>query len=315
MSQKTIAVAGATGAQGGGLVRAILSDPQKTYRVRALTRDANSDKAKELAKLGAEVVSANVDDLDSLKRAFDGCYGAFCVTFFWDHFSPQRETQQATNLAKAAAAAGVEHAIWSTLEDTRQYYPLSDTTRMPTLMGNYKVPHLDSKGEADHVFTDLGVPTTFLLTSFYWENFIYFGMGPKPGLDGKLKLSLPMANAKLAGIAAVDIGRCSFGIFQRGNEFQNKRVGVVGEWLTGHEMASRFAEALGQPVTYQPIPFEVYRNLGFPGADDLGNMFQVKMEFESQYCGNRPLDLARSLNPELQTFESWLEAHKRQIAV
>jgi uncharacterized protein YbjT (DUF2867 family) len=313
LSQKIIAVAGATGAQGGGLVRAILSDPQKTYRVRALTRDANSPKAQELAKLGAEVVSANVDDLDSLKHAFDGCYGAFCVTFYWDHFSPQRETQQATNLAQAASAAGVQHAIWSTLEDTRQFYPLSDTTRMPTLMGSYKVPHLDSKGEADHVFADLGLPTTFLLTSFYWDNFIYFGMGPKRSPDGKLVLSLPMANAKLAGIAAVDIGRCSFGIFQRGKEFQGRRVGIVGEWLTGNEMAARFTEALGQPVTYQAIPFDVYRNLGFPGADDLGNMFQFFAEQGDAMASTRRVELSRSLNPQLQDLRTWLAQNKSNI--
>ena len=214
-SQKTIAVSGATGAQGGGLVRAILADKNGGYKVRALTRDANSAKARELADAGAEVVTANVDDVESLKRAFDGCYGAFCVTFFWDHFSPERETQQGANLAKAAATAGVQPAIWSTLEDTRKWYPLSDT-RMPTLAGKYKVPHLDSKGEADKIFADSGVPTTFLLTSFYWDNFINFGMAPKRGADGKLTLSLPMANAKLGGIAAEDIGRCSYGIFQRG---------------------------------------------------------------------------------------------------
>ena len=105
---------------------------------------------------------------------------------------------QAGNMAQAAKAAGVQHVIWSTLEDTRDFVPLDDD-RMPTLQGKYKVPHFDAKGEADHVFTDAGVPTTFLLTSFYWENFIYFGMGPKRGEDGKLALTFPMGDAKLPG--------------------------------------------------------------------------------------------------------------------
>jgi uncharacterized protein YbjT (DUF2867 family) len=308
-NQKTIAVAGATGSQGGGLARAILADKSGEYRVRALTRDPNSPKAQELAKLGAEVVAADVDDLESLKRAFDGAYGAFCVTFYWAHMSPERETTQATNLAKAAAAAGVQHAIWSTLEDTRKWYPLSDT-RMPTLMGNYKVPHLDSKAEADHVFTDLGVPTTFLLTSFYWDNFITFGMGPKRGADGKLTLSLPMADAPLAGIVAEDIGRCSFGIFRHGTEYVGKYVGVASEYLRGDEIASRFTEALGEPVSYQAVPYDVYRGLGFPGADDLGNMFQFFSECEKDFRKARPLEFARTLDPGIKDLRRWLAENK-----
>ncbi len=157
--RKIIAVVGATGAQGGGLVRAILSDASGGFTARALTRDVNSEKAKELTKLGAEVVAADVDDAESLKRAFKGTYGTFCVTFFWAHFSPEKEIAEASAMAKAAKHAGVQHVIWSTLEDTRKWVPLSDS-RMPTLMGKYKVPHLDGKGEANRVFTELGVPTT-----------------------------------------------------------------------------------------------------------------------------------------------------------
>jgi uncharacterized protein YbjT (DUF2867 family) len=311
-NQKTIAVVGATGSQGGGLVRAILADKSGEYRVRALTRDPNSAKAQELAQLGAEVVAASVDDVESLKRAFEGAYGAFCVTFFWDHFSPERETMQAANLAKAAAAAGVQHVIWSTLEDTRKWYPLSDT-RMPTLMGKYKVPHLDSKAEGDHVFSDLGVPTTFLLTSFYWDNFITFGMGPKRGADGKLTLSLPIANAPLAGIVAEDIGRCGFGILRHGTEYVGKYVGIAAEYLRGDEIAARFTEALGEPVAYQAVPYDVYRGLGFPGAEDLGNMFQFFSECERDFRNARPLELARSLDPKLQDLRGWLKENKGRL--
>ena len=178
--KKTIAVIGATGAQGGGLVRAIQADRSGEFRARAITRDPGSEKAKALAALGAEVVAGDVDDTGSLRRAFEGAYGAFCVTFFWDHFSPEKEIAEAGNMAEAAKQTGVSHVIWSTLEDTRRFVPLSDD-RMPTLGGKYKVPHYDGKGEADALFTKAGVPTTFLLTSFYWENFIYFGSGPKRG--------------------------------------------------------------------------------------------------------------------------------------
>src|SRR3972149_10139489 len=175
--KKVIAVVGATGAQGGGVVRAILADPGGGFTARALTRDANSDSAKALAQLGAEVVQADIDDEASLERAFAGAYGAFCVTFFWVHFSPDTGIAQAGNMARAAKSAGVEHVIWSTPDDMRQWVPLTDD-RMPTLGGRWKVPHFDGKAEANHLFTDAGVPTTFLQTSFYWENDVWFGMGP-----------------------------------------------------------------------------------------------------------------------------------------
>ena len=313
MAEKNIiAVVGATGAQGGGLARAILNDANSEFRVRALTRDVNSDKAKELAKLGAEVVAADVDDIESLKRAFKGAYGVYCVTFFWAHFSPDKEIAQATAMAHAAKEAGVQHAIWSTFEDTRKWVPLSDD-RMPTLMGKYKVAHFDAKSEANHVFTDLGVPTTFLLTSFYWENLIYFGLGPKRGPDGKLAITFPMGDKKLPGISSEDIGKCAYGIFKKGREYIGKTVGVAGEHLTGAEMAKALTTALGRDVHYNDVPPSVYRSFGFPGAEDMGNMFQIKRDFEQAYSGARNLAVTRSLNPSLQTFEHWLSQNKSRI--
>jgi uncharacterized protein YbjT (DUF2867 family) len=311
-NKKIIAVVGATGAQGSGLVRAILGDPSGGFAVRALTRDVNGAKARELAQLGAEVVAADVDDPESLKKAFRGAYGAFCVTFFWAHFSPEKELAEATSMAQAAKHAGIKHVIWSTLEDTRKWVPLSDT-RMPTLMGKYKVPHFDGKGEADEVFTELGVPATFLLTSFYWDNFIHFGMGPKKGPDGKLAITLPMGDKKLPGIAAEDIGKCAYGIFKRGGELIGKTVGIAGEHPTGAQMAAALTQALGLEVLYNAVPPEVYRGFGFPGAEDMGNMFQFKRDFEGYFCGARNPAVARSLNPELQTFDEWLAENKGRI--
>ena len=312
MEKKIIAVAGATGAQGGGLVRAILADPNGAFAVRALTRDVNSDKAKALAKAGAEVVAANVDDTSSLKKAFKGADAAYCVTFFWDHMSTEREKTQANNMAAASKDAGLKHVIWSTFEDTRASIPLSDD-RMPTLNGKYKVPHFDAKAEANPYFTEAGLPVTFLLTSFYWDNLIHFGMGPKKGADGKLAFTLPMGDKKLPGIAASDIGACAYGIFKRGDELIGKTVGVAGEHLTGSQMAAELTKALGQPIAYNAVTPEVFRSFGFPGADDMGNMFQFKADFESLYCGNRPLALSRELNPKLQTFAQWLASNKDRI--
>jgi len=310
--KKIIAVVGATGAQGGGVVRAILDDPAGGFTVRALTRDVDSGKARELGRRGAELVAVNVDDARSLRQAFAGAHAAFCVTFFWDHFSPEKELAHAGAMAVAAKEAGLRHVIWSTLEDTRKWVPLSDD-RMPTLMGKYKVPHFDAKGQADHLFTDAGVPTTFLLTSFYWDNLIHFGMGPKPGPDGTLAITFPMGDKKLSGIAADDIGSCAYGIFKKGQEMVGKTIGIAGEHLTGDQMAAALGKALARPVRYNAVTPEAYRSFGFPGAEDLGNMFQFKRDFNDYFCGIRDVAAARQLHPGLQSFEAWLARNAARI--
>ncbi|MGK2863792.1 MAG: NmrA/HSCARG family protein [Chitinophagaceae bacterium] len=311
-TKKIITVFGATGAQGGGLASAILNDKNSEFSVRAVTRDPDSDKAKDLAKLGAEVLYGDLGNEESVHKALEGAYGAYFVTFYWAHFSPDKEKAEAALFAKAAKEAGIKHAIWSTLEDTRELVPLHDD-RMPTLMEKYKVPHFDAKGESNQQFIDAGVPTTFLHASFYWDNFIYFGAGPKRGEDGKLTLTLPIGDAKMAGIASEDIGKCVYGIFRKGKEYIGKNVGVAGEHLTGEEMAAGLSKALGEPVVYNKIPASVYRSFGFPGADDLGNMFQVYDEFEEQMNDLRDVKVSRQLNPELKNFEQWLAKEAKKI--
>jgi uncharacterized protein YbjT (DUF2867 family) len=305
---------GATGAQGGGLARAILDDPAREFRLRAITRDPHSDKARALAERGAEVVAADLDDKASLERAFAGAFGAFGVTNYWEHFSPEKEMAQERNMAEAAKAAGVEHFVWSTLEDTRQRVPL-ESEQMPTLMGKYKVPHFDAKGEADGFFRELEVPTTFLRTSFYWDNMIAFGMEPKPGPDGKLYMALPMGDKRLPGIASEDIGRCAFGVFKEGTAFVGQTVGIAGGHPTGAEMAETLSRTMGRSVVYVDMDPAEYRALGFPGADDLGNMFQYKRDFNEEFVAQRNLDRSRALHPRLQSFEQWAEKNASRIPV
>jgi uncharacterized protein YbjT (DUF2867 family) len=313
-NKKTLVVLGATGAQGGGLARAVLSDKNSEYSVRALSRNPSADKARELATLGAEVVAADMDDVESLTRAFSGADAAFCMTNFWEHFSVERELVQAKNLATAVARARIGHTIWSTLEDTRKKVPLGDD-RMPTLQGKYKVPHFDGKGQADAYFRETCLPTTYLLTSFYWENFTATGMGPKRGPHGDLAIVLPIDGRRLPGIAAEDIGKCAYGVFKRGSELVGKTVGIAGGHLTGTEMAASLSRALQQPVAYKAVPPAVYRSFGFPGPDDLGNMFQYKRDFNDEYCAARSVAFSRSLNPELMSFADWLTRYARRIPI
>jgi uncharacterized protein YbjT (DUF2867 family) len=312
VSRPILTVFGATGAQGGGLARAVLADPQRRFALRAVTRKPEGEAAQALAQAGADVVAADLDDPYSVRRALDGAHRAFFVTNFWEHYSPQKEVDQALIMATAAARAGIRHAVWSTLEDTRELFP-ADGTRMPVLQGKYNVPHLDAKGEANRIFAEHKLPTTYLYTSFYWENLIHFGLGPRRDEDGRLRFTLPMGTAKLPGIATEDIGRSAFGIFTRGPSPAVKSIGIAGEHLNGAQMAAELSAALGEEVEHADLSPAQYRALGFPGADELGNMFQFKRDFEARYRAARSVEETRALNPALQSFSQWLGRNARRI--
>jgi len=318
--KKLIAVVGATGSQGGGLVRAILADLDQRFAVRALTRNVQSAKAQELAAAGAEVVEADLDDEAGVRKAFDGAHGAFVVTNYWVERTPEEEAtrsraemelEQAENAARAAKDAGLRHVIWSTLEDTREHF--GDDDRVPSLDdGRYKVPHFDAKGEGNELFTKYDVPTTFLQTTFFFEA-MTMGVGPARDESGKLVLTLPMADQPLSGIAAEDIGKTALGVFKRGTDFIGKTVSIAGSHLTGNEYAAALTEALGEEVVYQPLTWDQYRALGFPAAVEMANMFQFYAEDSERFTGDRDLDLVRELNPELQSFTDWLADHKNEL--
>jgi uncharacterized protein YbjT (DUF2867 family) len=308
--KKIIAVVGSTGAQGGGLVRAILGDSGREFAARAITRDTGKDKAKAMAAAGAEVVSADLDNVESLKKAFAGAHGVYAVTNFWEHFSGEKEIQQAKNIAEAAKAAGVKHVIWSTLEDTRTLMS-ADDTRMPMLQGKYRVPHFDAKAEANAAFA--GLPTTLLVTSFYWDNLYMFGLAPKKDDKGVYSWTFPMGEAKLPGIAAEDIGKAALGIFKAGSEYIGKTVGIAGESLTFQEMSKKL-ESIGiKPVQFNAVDANLFRSFGFPGADEYGNMFQVYRDFEKQVNAARSIETTRKLNPALQNFDQWLNKNKAAV--
>jgi uncharacterized protein YbjT (DUF2867 family) len=310
--KKIIAVVGSTGSQGGGLVRAILADPNGGFGARAITRDTNKDKAKALAAAGAEVVSADLDNVDSLKKAFAGAHAVFAVTNFWEHFSGDKEIQQAKNIAEAAKAAGVKHVVWSTLEDTRKLMS-PDDTRMPILQGRFRVPHFDAKSEADAAFA--GLPTTYLLVSFYWDNLYMFGLAPKKDDTGVHSWAFPMGTAKLAGIDKDDIGRAAYGIFKGGSQYIGKRIGIAGEHVSFDEMSQKLSKGLGVgPVKYTALDANLFRSFGFPGADEYGNMFQVYRDFEKEVNEIRSVEQTRALvGGSPNTFDQWLAKNKAAV--
>ncbi|QNP75352.1 NmrA/HSCARG family protein [Streptomyces roseirectus] len=302
---KVIAVAGATGAQGGGAARAILADPDSGFTVRALTRDPASSAAKELAALGAEVVRADFYDEPSVREAFEGAYGAFLVTNFWAHGSAAKEIQEAQTLVRAAKAAGLKHVVWSTLEDTRELLPLDDA-RMPVLQGKYNVPHFDVKGEANDLFRRAGVPTTFLNTTFFYQGFLTT-LAPERAEDGVLTLTLPLEDGKLlSGVDVNDIGRTALALLERPEHFIGETVGLAGDHLTGAQYAQLIGEAIGEPVRFRSVPYDVFRSLGVPAGDEIGNMFQYYGDFDQEFTGARDLAAIRAIHPELKSFATWI---------
>lgn len=268
---KVIAVIGSTGMQGGGVVD-ILSG-KEGYEVRAITRNPDSDKAKALVgRPGVTVVKADTDDVESLKAAFAGCYGVFVVTNFWEHFCPGKETQQVKNCAEAAKATDVKHVIWSTLENPSQ----GDQSGMEKIKSpdgtESIIPHFQGKADADKHLE--GVPHTLLYTSFYWENIVYLGMHPQKGEDGKLAMTMPHANdCVLPAISAPNIGHAAAGIFMDPSAI-GKSIYLAGENHTFAELVAKLAKHLEVEIAANSVPADMYRKFGFPGAEELGNMFQ-----------------------------------------
>lgn len=304
MSAPLITVFGATGRQGGAVARALLAGGR--WRVRAVTRQPQGPAARALAALGAEPFGADLDEPGSLVPALQDAAAAFCVTDYWAHGDGRREIRQAAALARAAEHCATPHLVWSTLEDTRQTYP-ADGRHFPVCQGVFNVPHMDAKGEANAFFLDRELPVTLLLTSFYWENFIDFGMGPRRAADGVLELALPLGQALLPGIAVADIGSCVAALI--GQPPCQRRVGIASDHLDGPQLAAALAAQLGEPVRWRDVPLDEFARLPFPGAGELASMFAFKQLANAACCAARPVAATRALNPGLTDLRTWLRRH------
>jgi uncharacterized protein YbjT (DUF2867 family) len=290
--KRTILVIGATGAQGGSVARRLLA--RGKFGVRCLTRHPDSDMAAALRKAGADVVRGDLDAPETLHPALKGCYGVYGVTNFWEHF--EKEYDQGKNLIDAVAKAGITHFVFSTLPPCKKISG-----------GKLEVPHFDLKAQLEEYVRSLKLNATFVHIAFYFDNFLFF-LPPKKQGDGTFAIGFPQGDVPLAGVAVEDVGSIVAPIFERPDEYLGKVVGIVGDDLTGDQYAEKMTRILGTKVVYNHVPREVFASFGFPGADDLANMF----EFNRLYIPNRQADLktCRALNPKMQSFESWLKSHK-----
>jgi uncharacterized protein YbjT (DUF2867 family) len=285
--KKTILVIGATGAQGGSVARHLLARGE--FTVRAFTRNPASDAANELRRLGAEVVQGSLDDRASVRAALEDVYGVFGVTNYWEHFA--KELEHGRNLINAVAGSQVEHFVFSSL---RSVYKESN--------GELSAPHMDLKYELEEYTRSLGIASTFVHVAFYYDNFFSF-FPPQKSEDGTYRFGFPQGDTPLAGVAAEDIGGPVAAIFENPAGFIGKTVGIAGEDLTGRDFAAIMSAVSGKEVHYNHIPREVFAAFGFPGADDLADMF----DFNRRFIPNRDADvrLSRTLYPAMQTFEQW----------
>jgi uncharacterized protein YbjT (DUF2867 family) len=301
-----IAVLGATGRQGSSLVRAILASPDCEFTVRAITRDRKTEKAQALIAQGVEVVEADLNVVETLASAFEGVYGVFAITDFWQScgMSGAIEEAQASNIAVAAKATGVQHVVWSSLEDTSALIPADDAT-MPILQEKYRVPHFDAKGRANAFFA--GVPTTILNTSFFYGNLDEFYLAPAKQADGTYLWQLPMEDAKLACMDSADIGGVALSIFELGDHYIGSTVGIAGDALTIAEMAEILSRVFEIEVRYEAISAQAYRDTKRFAADELAAMFEADARLEHTMLSNRDIALTKALNSGTKTFEVWLQ--------
>lgn len=309
--KKTIAVMGATGAQGGSVVKAFNALGNDNFQLRAITRDPESEKAKAIEPLVHEVVKADGDDEESMVKAFEGCYGAFIVSNFWQDMDAKHEKETLLTCCAAAKKAGLKHVVLSTLEDTRETINASenkDTWKVLNDEGMY-VPHFDAKGEVTSAYDE--VPVTKLYTCAYMENFIYFGWGPTRQAENQpYGITFPMGDKKMALVSVEDIGKAACAIFQD-TSLIGQSVGVMSDVVTGEEMAATFTKICGEKVNYNAVPTEVYASFGFPGCEDLANMFRYYVDYESDFLKSRtiPESVLKTMGGTVK-FEDFVTANK-----
>ncbi|KAM5152036.1 nmrA-like family domain-containing protein 1 [Mantella aurantiaca] len=292
MSKKVVTVFGATGAQGGSVAKTLLDNG--TFAVRAVTRDATKPAALKLKEAGAEVVAADLNDEKSVEAALQGAYGAFVVTNFWEHFSKDKEVAQGKLIADLSKRLGLTLVVFSGLENVKRL-----------TNGKLEVLHFDGKGEVEEYFREIGSPMTSVRLPCYFENLLTF-FRPKKDQDGDgYALALPCGDVPLDGMSVKDLGVIVFNILQSPSKYVGKDIGLSTEKLTPEQYATIMTRVLGKNIRDAKILPEAYAKMGFPGAQELANMFEFYM-----MRPDRDVQITLQLNPKAKKFQCWLQENK-----
>jgi uncharacterized protein YbjT (DUF2867 family) len=262
MTKPIIAVVGGTGAQGGGVVDALLASGQ--YAVRVASRHPESAAAKALEQRGVQVVKGDLLEPSSLRAVFAGTHGAFLVTNFWDPTQMQNETAIGTAAVKEARAAGVQHFIWSTLPDAEKLTG-----------GRIELRHFTGKAHVDAAVEAAKFPRhTFVHAPFYFQNFLG-PLAPQPFPNGGRGWAVPMDPAARV-IHAGDVrevGRAVAAAFAAGDKLRNgSHLAVCGGLYSWNDFVAML-NAQGHDVQVQQVPPEVYDTF-YPGAREMRETFQ-----------------------------------------
>jgi len=290
--RKLIAVVGATGQQGGSVLRALQASAQ--FKVRALTRNPGKHRA-----LAEEVVEADLDRPETLKAAFEGAYGVFLVTNFWEQGTD--ELKQATAAVRTAKDAGVKHLIWSTLPDVEAISG-----------GKFHVPHFTGKAKVDRVVKEAGFPHhTFVIAPFFYQNLVG-ALAPQQQQDGTLGWALPI-DPTVRGIHMGDItelGNIVAGAFAQPDKAgDGEYLPLVGDFMSFNEIVDTLNRQ-GHKFSFNRVPAEVFTTL-FPGAAEVAATFSY---FQAHtYLGSDShdqIDLANEIADRPPSkFATWAQAN------
>ncbi|SJX64115.1 uncharacterized protein SRS1_14770 [Sporisorium reilianum f. sp. reilianum] len=272
-AKKVLTVFGATGQQGGSVIQTILKTPalNAKYALRGVTRDTSRPAAQELAKLGVDVVRANLDDPASLNKALGGSYGVFAVTNFWESMDGAKETQQGRNIVDASLSSGVNHLVISSLHNVNKL-----------TNGSLHVPHFDSKAAIDDYAESVRgdkLNVTYFHPAFFLQN---FNTMVNKGQDGSYSINLPIdpkARVPVIDILA-DAGKWVAGIFEAGAAANGKKVQAVSFWTDMQSFSSQLGDALSHRIAYNNIPADVFKGF-LPEA--IGEELTENMKLIDQY--------------------------------
>jgi uncharacterized protein YbjT (DUF2867 family) len=285
---RTVLVTGATGRQGGAVIRHMLP---RGWKLRALTRNPASHVTQELARQGIELVQGDLEDPASLPAALRGAYGVYSVQDFWA-VGAKREISQGKNLADAAKKAGVQHFVYSSVGRAER---------------NTGIPHWESKWEIEKHIRSLGLPATVIRPAAFMETY-YIDQVEIGILKGKLADPI-RADEPYQTIATDDIGAYVTLAFERPHEFIGKELEIAGSELTNPKAAKVFSRVLGKPVKFQKLPLLLVKVV-------LGKEFYLIFRWFNESGFKADIQGLRSAYPEihLHTLEEWLRNegwHKR----